>query len=166
MLPTRILAGFRRWGLLLAALLWGLQAIAAPAWAEDYNKAFLPEADFSGRDLRDSSFTSANLRQSNFSGANLEGVSLFSANLDSANFEGANLRNAILGSARLTRANLTNAVLEGALAANARFDGAIIDGADFTGVLLRSDVEAQLCDRARGRNPETGRLTRETLFCP
>ncbi|CEJ44186.1 pentapeptide repeat-containing protein [Umezakia ovalisporum] len=162
----------RIWASILSVLLWVLLGITAilgygpTAVALEYNKEILTEADFCGRDLRDSSFTKANLRQSNFSHANLRRVSFFAANLESANLESADLSFATLDSARLIKANLTNAILEGAFAANARFDGAIIDGADFTDVLLRPDEQKKLCQLAQGTNPVTGRDTRETLFCP
>ncbi|QSJ14948.1 pentapeptide repeat-containing protein [Nostoc sp. UHCC 0702] len=160
------------WASLLSLLLWGIVGMTATvsspptALALEYNKEILIEADFSFRDLTDSSFTKANLRQSNFSHSNLSGVSFFAANLESANLEGVDLTNATLDSARLIKANLTNAVLEGAFAANAKFDGAIIDGADFTDVLLRPDEQKKLCKVAKGTNPTTGRDTRDTLFCP
>ncbi|MEO3706028.1 pentapeptide repeat-containing protein [Trichormus azollae] len=163
---------YRISSLVLSLLLWAiipitvLVGLASTALALEYNKEILIKADFSGRDLRDSSFTKANLRQSNFTGANLRGVSFFAANLESANLEGTDLTNATLDSARLIRANLTNAVLEGAFAASAKFDGAIVDGADFTDVLLRQDEQKKLCKLAKGTNPITGRDTRETLFCP
>ncbi len=156
---------------ILSFLLCGLMSITtlicwpSTALALEYNKEILLGADFSGRDLTDSSFSKAYLRQSNFSGANLSGVSFFAANLESANFTGANLSNATLDSARLIKANLTNANLEGAFAANTRFDGATIDGADFTDVLLRQDEQKKLCKLAKGTNPVTGRDTRDTLYC-
>ncbi|UBF29064.1 pentapeptide repeat-containing protein [Kovacikia minuta CCNUW1] len=142
---------------------WGS---SAPALAEDYNKEFLVGADFSGRVLTDSSFTKANLRNSNFSHADLRGVSFFGANLEAANLEGANLSSATLDTARFSTANLTNAVLEGAFAFNAKFDGAIIDGADFTDVEFRQDAQLLLCKVAKGKNPTTGRNTRDSLNCP
>jgi uncharacterized protein YjbI with pentapeptide repeats len=143
-----------------------LTFLQAPvALALDYNREALLNADFSGRVLTDASFTKANLRGSDFSHSDLQGVSFFAANLESVNLEGANLTNTTLDSARFTRANLTNAVLEGAFAFNAKFDGATIDGADFTDVLLRDDVQEQLCKIAKGTNPTTGRETRETLEC-
>lgn len=138
---------------------------ASTALADNYNKEFLVDVDFSGQVLTDSSFTKANLRGVNFSGADLQGVSFFGANLEGANLEGANLSNATLDTARLSHTNLQNAILEGAFAFNAKFDGAIIDGADFTNVLLRYDVQDQLCEVAEGINPITGRETRETLEC-
>lgn len=150
--------------LLVGALLSGLLG-GMPAWAEDYNKAALVGVDFSGKVLVDSSFTKANLRSSNLSHTDLQGVSFFGANLEAANLEGANLSNATLDTARLVNANLTNAVLEGAFAFNTHFEGARIDGADFTDVELRSDVQKLLCRVAQGRNPVTGRETRETLYC-
>jgi len=155
-------------GLMLGLLMFGvfLGIVAAPAAALDYERESLIRVDFSGKDLRDAEFTKANLRQGNLSHADLRGVSFFAANLEEANLEGANLSGATLDLARFNRANLTNAILEGAFVANARFAGAIITGADFTDVLLRSDIEAQLCKVAQGTNPTTGRDTRETLFCP
>jgi uncharacterized protein YjbI with pentapeptide repeats len=138
---------------------------SAPALADDYNKGFLVNADFSERVLTDSSFTKANLRSSNFSGSDLRGVSFFGANLEKANFERANLSYATLDSARFVGTNFTNAVLEGAFAFNANFEGAVIDGADFTDVLLRQDVQDKLCEIAKGTNPTTGRNTRDTLDC-
>lgn len=135
------------------------------ALAENYTKAFLVEADFSGKDLTDSSFTKANLRGANLSNTNLQGVSFFGANLEDANLEGANLSYATLDTARFVDTNLNNAVLEGAFAFNTKFNGATIDGADFTDVLLREDMQELLCDVAQGVNPVTGRATRATLEC-
>jgi uncharacterized protein YjbI with pentapeptide repeats len=135
------------------------------AFAEDFNKAFLVNQDFSGRDWSDSSFTKANLKGINLSKTNLQGVSFFGANLEDANLESADLTNATLDSARFVNANLTNANLQGAFAMNAKFNGAAIDGADFTEVLLRDDMRDLLCGVAQGKNPVTGRETRETLEC-
>jgi uncharacterized protein YjbI with pentapeptide repeats len=151
--------------LLLIAGVWILTGIATPALADDYNKEYLVNADFSGQVLTDSSFTKANMRNSNLSHTDLQGVSFFGANLEAANLEGANLSNATLDTARLSHANLKDAVLEGAFAFNAKFDGATVEGADFTDVLFRGDVQKQLCNIASGTNPTTGRKTRETLFC-
>lgn len=140
-------------------------ATAPPAWADDYNQEELVGVDFSGQDLKDSSFIRANLRIANFSKADLKGVSFFSANLEKANLEGADLSYATLDKARLMRANLTNAILEGAYAFNTSFAGANIDGADFTDVFMRDDTHKVLCELAKGTNSITGRNTRDTLFC-
>jgi uncharacterized protein YjbI with pentapeptide repeats len=165
-LGDRLLACILSLSLLAVIYTTALVGLTPTAWALDYNKEILIKADFSHRDLTDSSFTKANLRQSNFSYTNLTGVSFFAANLEDANFEGANLINATLDSARFFKTNLKNAILEGAFAANAKFDGAIVDGADFTDVLLRPDEQKKLCKVAKGVNPVTGRDTRETLYCP
>ncbi|MBD3882588.1 pentapeptide repeat-containing protein [Phormidium tenue FACHB-886] len=152
--------------LLLGLAMVCLSFIYTPTvFAEDFNKAFLVNEDFSGRDLSDSSFTKANLKGANLSQTNLQAVSFFGANLEAANLEGADLTNATLDSARLVGANLTNANLEGAFAFNAKFNNATIDGADFTEVMLRDDMHDLLCKVAQGTNPTTGRATRDTLEC-
>jgi uncharacterized protein YjbI with pentapeptide repeats len=154
----------------LGCFILGLLLIFCPfssptAFADNYTKEFLVDADFSGKDLTDSSFTKANLRGANLSRTNLQGVSFFGANLESANLQNSDLRFATLDSARFVGANLTNAVLEGAFAFNTKFNGATIDGADFTDVLMRQDMQEQLCEVAKGVNPVTGRATRDTLEC-
>jgi uncharacterized protein YjbI with pentapeptide repeats len=159
----------RIYGIILTILFgfWMLVSmmIAAPAWAENYEKQDLANSDFSGQVLTDSEFDFADLKSSNFSHADLRGVSLFGAKMQLANFEGADLRYATLDTARFNKANLTNAILEGAFAYRTDFSGATIDGADFTDVVLRQDTEKELCAVATGTNPVTGRNTRETLFC-
>jgi uncharacterized protein YjbI with pentapeptide repeats len=173
--PQSFLPWLSRWGLLLTTLLlgWTMGTASAPwaiapAYAGDYEftKEILIGADFSNRDLTDASFTKANLRSSNFSQANLQGVSFYGANLEAADLEGANLSGATLDQARMTDANLRNAILEGAYAFNTLFGRAEIEGADFTDVLMRDDAQEQLCQRAKGVNPKTGRATRDTLMCP
>jgi len=157
--------------LMLAIVCWSAIVMSLwlvsplPVLADDYTHDFRVGADFAGKDLTDSSFTKANLRGSNFSHSDLHGVSFFGANLEDTNFEGADLRNATLDAARFTNANLTNANLEGAFAFNAKFGGAIVDGADFTDVDVRQDAQSLLCQSAKGKNPVTGRDTRDTLNC-
>ncbi|KAK9909206.1 hypothetical protein WJX75_008708 [Coccomyxa subellipsoidea] len=48
---------------------------------------------------------------------------------------------------------------------NAKFKNIKIAGSDWTDVVLRRDVQQQLCKIASGTNPITGLDTRETLIC-
>jgi uncharacterized protein YjbI with pentapeptide repeats len=151
--------------LVVAILFFVTIAYPANVLADDFTKAILVNADFSGKDLTTYEFTQATARNGKFANANLTGVSLIGGNFDSADMSGANLTNSLLDTARMTRVNLTNAILVGAFTSVTNFDGAIIDGADFTDVSLRKDVQMKLCKVAKGTNPTTGRDTRETLNC-
>ncbi len=146
----------------LLVLLIPLQA----SWAAmDYAKQVLIESDFSNRDLQGVTFNLTNLLKADLSGSNLEGASLFGAKLQEADLSNTNLRYATLDSAILEGTDLTNSVLEDAFAFNTRFKDVLITGADFTNVPMRDDVLANLCLVADGKNPITGRNTRETLDC-
>jgi uncharacterized protein YjbI with pentapeptide repeats len=152
---------------LLVILSLAISSIYSPAaLADDFTKATLENADFTGKDLTSYEFTQTTARNGKFANANLTGVSLIGGNFDSADMSGANLTNALLDTARLTHTNLTNAILVGAFTSVTNFDGAIIDGADFTDVLLRKDIQMKLCKVAKGTNPTTGRATRDSLECP
>ncbi|PZO36526.1 MAG: pentapeptide repeat-containing protein [Pseudanabaena frigida] len=138
---------------------------ANPVMADVYVKAFLEGADFSGRVLQGYQFNESDLRNTSFVNADAQGVSFFAANMKESNLTGANLSNSTLDNARLDKANLTNVILEGAFAYGTSFNNVIIDGADFTDVDLRPPIRQKLCQLAKGQNPVTGRLTRETLEC-
>ena len=90
---------------------------------QDFYKANLKGANFTGAecwlvifikaDLEKSVLEGANLFEANLEGANLLGANLARANLARANLEGANLKGAILEEANLEGANLKWANLEG-----------------------------------------------------
>jgi uncharacterized protein YjbI with pentapeptide repeats len=152
--------------LLVAVSVVGIGSYPQSALADDFTKATLPiNSDFSNKDLTTFEFTQASVRMGKFVNANMTGVSFIGGDFDSADMTGANLTNALLDTARFTHVNLTNAILVGAFTSVTNFNGAIIDGADFTDVLLRRDVQLNLCKVAKGTNPTTGRETRETLEC-
>eukprot|EP00976_Prorocentrum_cordatum_P106524 1194470-Prorocentrum_minimum.AAC.1 len=120
--------------------------------------------DYSNKDLRKEYFTKGSVKYANFSNSNLERVSLFGANLQASNLSGANLTYADLGQANLTGADLTGARLEGAIVSSAKFDGAKIEGSDWTDVIVRSDINKELCEIASGTNPVTGVDTKDSLL--
>jgi uncharacterized protein YjbI with pentapeptide repeats len=162
----RVLTGWLLPVLLMVVSLVTVSIYPQLAIADDFTKATLGSMDFSGKDLTSYEFTQASVRGGKFINANLTGVSLIGGDFDSADFSGANMTNTALDTTRLTRANLTNTIFVGAFTTNTNFNGAIIDGADFTDVMLRKDVQKLLCKTAKGTNPTTGRVTRETLECP
>ncbi len=151
--------------LCLCLVLAMVVSLVQPAFADVYVKAFLSGSDFSGRDLQGYQFNESDLRNASFVNADARGVSFFAANMKEANLMGANLSYSTLDNARLDRADLTNTIIEGAFAYGTSFINVSIDGADFTDVDLRPPVRSKLCQVAKGQNPVTGRLTRETLEC-
>jgi uncharacterized protein YjbI with pentapeptide repeats len=160
---VRIHFGIASICLLLVLIGGGMNAQAA--FADQYDKEILAGADFSGKSLQGSQFNKTDLHDALFVKSDLRGVSLFGANMTGANFTSADLRYSTLDTARLNEANLSYALFEGAFVYGASFDGAIIEGADFTDVDFRKNVRTKLCKVANGKNPITGRLTRETLEC-
>ncbi len=149
----------------LLCLALALAVGSQPVFADVYVKAFLEGADFSGRSLLGYQFNESDLRNTSFVNVDARGVSFFAANMKEANLTGANLSYSTLDNARLDKADLTNAVIEGSFAYGTSFNDVKIDGADFTDVDLRAPVRLKLCKLAKGQNPTTKRLTRDTLEC-
>ena len=153
---------------LLVAFMVMLPGLVVPPRAlaaMDYAKQVLIGADFHDSDLRGVTFNLTNLRDADLSGSDLRAASLFGAKLQDADLSGSDLREATLDSAVFNGTDLRNARLEDAFAFNTKFRDVRIEGADFTNVPLRGDALRTLCAAARGTNPVTGRLTRDTLGC-
>ena len=164
-------------GRLLAVVLAAVLLAAAPAVAlgppgdpgpqerVDYTLTTQSGQDFSGQQLRNSSFAGATAQDADFSGADLSGAILTQASFSRARFRGADLSDALMDRVDFSGADLTGALLRGVIASGSSFSGALIENADFTDALLDRADQRQLCLRAHGTHPITGVSTRLSLDC-
>jgi hypothetical protein len=120
--------------------------------------------NFSGANLKNSSFTDANLSGVNLSKANLSKAGLTRANLSGANLSGANLTGAKLSGANLSGSNLTDADLTDAIIYNADFTGVIVTPNTKLPVEARKKIfEAKQKQLAEVKLAEEHRLAKERL---
>ena len=130
-----------------------------------YSNAELAGRDFSGKMLQMTEFSNTNLRRSKFRDADLRGAVMSASSLREADLTGANLAYALAERVDFGGANLSNTVWTEALLLFSTFEDVEIAGADFTDALLDGAQLAELCQVARGVNPQTGVATRVSLGC-
>jgi uncharacterized protein YjbI with pentapeptide repeats len=141
--------------------------LAAPLYQDrvDYTLTNQSGQDFSGQQLRNTSFAGATAQDADFTGADLRGAILTQASFARARFSGADLSDALMDRVDFTAADLSGALLHGVIASGSSFSGALIENADFTDALLDRADQRQLCLRAHGTHPITGVSTRLSLDC-
>ena len=124
------------------------------------------DTNMHGMALQQAEYIKANLEGVDLSASDLTGAVFNSSNLVGADLRDANLTDVVAFASRFDRANLEGAVLENGLFMQSSFQDASITDADFTDAVLDKTQQAELCQRAKGRNRITGRLTQSSLNCP
>lgn len=147
--------------------------ITSPAGAVSGGGSDFASLDISGKDFSNSNykgkdFTQVVAKGTNFSNSNLIGCRFYNSYLVNSDFSGSDSRGAQFERNNMDGVNLKDADLRGAYFGESLSGVQTIENADFTDASIPAKTLGVICDRedAKGTNPKTGELTRDTLMCP
>jgi len=152
----------------LSLLLTTSPAGAVSGGGTDFASLDISGKDFSNANYKGKDFTQVVAKETSFTNSNLQGCRFYNSYLVNADFSGTDSRGASFERNNMDGVNLKDADVRGAYFGESLAGVKSLENADFTDASIPAKTLGVICNRedAKGTNPKTGELTRDSLMCP